>query len=116
MTTSPDQNYTSWHVGMKVVLIDDNWGPRHDITLGVVDPVKGVVYTVRSVQMSPSGSGFVCITLNEIRNPILKYRSSTGERLYRAYRFRPVQTRKTSIEIFTAMLSPKPAKAKKVRA
>lgn len=107
-------SYTSWHVGMKVVLIDDNWGPRHDIARGVVNPVKGVVYTVRSVQMALSG--FVCITLNEIRNPILQYRSSIGERLYRAYRFRPVQTRQTDISIFTAMLSPKPAKAKKVRA
>lgn len=114
--TSPDQNYTSWHSGMKVVLVDDDWDRnRNDYKHGVVDPVKGVVYTVRSVQV-PSGCDVVCITLNEIRNPILRYQNATGERLYRAYRFRPVQTRKTDISCFTAMLSPKPAKAKKVRA
>lgn len=106
--TSPDQNYTSWHVGMQVTLrfktpTHPNWNY----------PEFGVVYTVRAIfEMQ----GAICIRLKEIRNKVSRWRDGRYEPGFEAYAFRPVQTRKTDISIFTAMLSPKPAKAGKVRA
>nr|WMC99313.1 hypothetical protein RAR13_11710 [Aminobacter aminovorans] len=109
--TSPDQNYTSWHVGMKVVCVD-------------VEDFEGVleldhIYTIRrmgcGVGMFKGVLGmFAIVAVSEADNPDDEYfQNAPG---FCVARFRPVQTRKTSIEVFTAMLSPKPAKAKKVRA
>lgn len=105
--TSPDQNYTSWHCGMKVVLVHERWNNRSPLEqAGNTFPERGQVYTIRSIG----------IHLIEIENPVCEYRNGPAELAFSVENFRPVQTRKTSIEIFTAMLSPKPAKAKKVRA
>lgn len=106
MTTSPDQNYTSWHVGMKVVYI----GPSTDQE--PPNPVISAVYTVSWIGVASDGTADILIDLVELPNPD----SPKFMRGYDASYFRPVQTRKTDISCFTAMLSPKPAKAKKVRA
>lgn len=91
----------TFRVGMKVVCIDakNNKGKhwRGD------KPVRGRVYTISGLCVSPD-KGEDSLLLLEIKN---KHFDSTG---YLARRFRPVQERKTSIEIFTAMLNPQTRK------
>lgn len=98
MTTSPDQNYTSWHVGMKVVCVD-NGGAGSLLAVGEV-------YTIRSLEPR-----FVTLAEDSTWSEI-----NGADSGWYYSRFRPVQTRQTDISVFTAMLSPKPAKAGKVRA
>jgi hypothetical protein len=100
-------DYTSWHVGMKVVCVDDEW--RDFSVVNFPCPlVAGAVYTIRSIQLTDGiyyGSRkLLTVCLNEVRNPY--------EAGFAAPRFRPVQTRKTDISIFTAMLRPIDAKLK----
>lgn len=105
MTTSPDQNYTSWYVGMKVVCIETEDDPEPP------NPVYGEIYTISWIGVGVDGPA-VLIDLLELPNP----ENEEFDRGYLASAFRRVQTRKTDISVFTAMLSPKPAKAGKVRA
>lgn len=111
---TPDQSYTSWHVGMKVVLARDEFFNRGmHLAYGNEYPEMGPVYTIRAINLV---AGNVGIHLNEIVNPSFEYLNGWAELSFAAENFRPVQTRKTDISIFTAMLSPKPSKAGKVRA
>lgn len=92
-------DYTSWHVGMKVVCVDDQW---HDPTaFGPCPLVAGVIYTVARIQPATGlyrgGCDHICVQVAEIN----------WERGFAAPRFRPVQKRKTDISIFTAMLHDK---------
>ena len=106
-------SYNSWHVGMKVVCADDSDDGRYStwMTYNNTHGLKGdCVYTIRRIG---DFRGILCIWLDEIHRPISQ---KWGECGYSVKRFRPVQTRQTDISCFTAMLSPKPAKAKKVRA
>jgi hypothetical protein len=50
-------------VGSIVELVNDNWGAKYDD--GVVYPIKGKQYTVRSIEKSKHGT---CILLEEIVN------------------------------------------------
>lgn len=108
-------SYTSWHVGMKVVCIDNGRAGEPGIWLSEAErPQIGEVYTVSRVFIDLLDK--VCVDLEEIcRDPQASafYGTHVG---YGAFRFRPVQTRQTDISIFTAMLSPKHSKAGKVRA
>ncbi len=98
----------TFHVGQKVVCVDDEW---KDVNWKYIPsrPVRGQVYTVRSVHITERTDGpEVSMLLNEITNPIVawpKIGKSEGD--FPAYRFRPVIERKTDISIFTAMLTPK---------
>ncbi|MRX31892.1 hypothetical protein [Aminobacter sp. MDW-2] len=110
--TSPDQNYTSWHVGMRVVCRDNR---DFECWLNVDD-----IYTIKSIGMGMGAykgryTTHVVVVLAEVDNPDDAFfpMETPG---FCAARFRPVQTRKTDISVFTSMLSPKPAKAGKVRA
>lgn len=94
-------DYTHWHVGMKVVCVNDGGGlPEfHGLT-------NGVVYTIREIGVAPSwhvDSGTPVIKLVEIRRPVP--RSEPEEIGYRITRFRKVQPRKTDISIFTRFLN-----------
>lgn len=98
-------SYLDWHVGMKVVCVDSDSGP------GVWDeceqPVIGEVYTIRSI--ITDDEGWVIVHLDEIQRTersVGRWGPLAG---YAAYRFRPVQTRKTDISIFTAMLDRVPS-------
>lgn len=115
--TSPDQNYTSWHCGMRVVCVDSEWTVVGTNRKELKD---GSVYTISWIGTCPE-EGIVCIRLQEVTRRCdtaedRRYWGLYGEVPFRASRFRPVQTRQTDISVFTAMLSPKPAKAGKVRA
>lgn len=88
-------SYLDWHVGMKVVCVSADSGSRHK-------PIfEGRVYTIRRVWPHPL-TREIGVLLQEVVNEI--HPSYGIERGYRAKRFRPVQTRKTNIAIFTAML------------
>lgn len=92
-------DYTSWHVGMKVVCVADDWeqvgGPERL-------PIKGEVYTIRSIAPGPDG---IYVMLVEIVNEPMHYRQGLCEMDFHADAFRPVQRRVTDISIFTAMLN-----------
>ena len=98
-----------FHVGQKVVCIDDRW-PHTQWALKVPNkPVAGRVYTIREVYLSALGKP--AVLLNEIRNsprPFL-HGLIVGEGSFHSRRFKPVIERKTDISIFTRMLTDKHA-------
>lgn len=92
----------TFRVGQKVICIDVDSGPG--VWSDNDAPSVGTVYTVLGIHVDEDD--FLILRLVEIsRGPIA--RSRYGNRAgYWAARFRPVVDRKTSIEIFTAMLKP----------
>jgi hypothetical protein len=92
----------SFHVGQKVVCIRADcdagkyWGLQEK-------PVLGEIYTVSAAEFISPITGRRCIGIAELSPP-----PSGG---YRTSRFRPIVERKTSIEIFTAMLNPSKVEA-----
>lgn len=99
-------DYTHWHVGMKVVCVDDYPGgyeARPDIfeySDGLDGLTWGRVYTIRAIGPDQE-DGSLSVWLDEIHRP-LERGYETG---YAVERFRPVQHRATDISIFTAMLT-----------
>lgn len=97
-------SYLDWHVGMKVVCVIDGpdvrasgcrWADGEAV-------VEGQVYTLTRIFTDSDGNAIVWLREVE-RSPISK--AFIGDEAgYGAWRFRPVQTRKTDISIFTAML------------
>jgi hypothetical protein len=87
-------SYLDWHVGMKVVCVNSE---------GSQSLVKGCVYTIAAFDTEP-GFSRTCgptefgIELEEA-NPNKHHAS------FHPARFRPVETKKTDISIFTAMLT-----------
>jgi hypothetical protein len=92
---------SNFHVGQKVVCVDDTphpYGPQS------VSVRKGCVYTVAGFGI-PTNDGCPSIFVVEVRA------ANEGEGYgFLAYRFRPVAERKTDISCFTAMLEPKKAR------
>lgn len=70
---------------------------------GVILPQKGPVYTIREFDPDTS-NGVVCIRLVEIING--PHIEDGFEPSFEAALFRPVAERKTSIEVFKALLTP----------
>lgn len=104
-------SYTDWHVGMKVVCVDASPSQvPHQLE-------ERKIYVLQQIQHSAfvdcrlGRSGVIDAVGVKVAGAGLRDRDWFG-----ANRFRPVQTRQTDISIFQAMLSPKPAKVKKVRA
>lgn len=92
----------SFHVGQKVVCVDDAyfWYP------GLVQrPVRGIVYVIRAFTygICSDGSRGEGLLLVGVQN-----RNGAGglEHGFKPGRFRPIVERKTDISIFTAMLTP----------
>lgn len=101
----------SFHVGQKVVCINDK--PREPNTrwFGGEAPVVGQTYTIKRVYVF---NGCPSVWLEEVarhQRSLAIHGTDVG---YGAYRFRPVIERKTSIDIFTAMLTPSPTKREHV--
>ena len=93
-----------FHVGQKVVCVNDrNLRVRRDLYSSL--PKQGQIYTVRAITppdaVTPNTPG---VLLEEIKG---EYSSSGYEYGFLAFRFRPIQERKTDISIFKAMLTPK---------
>jgi len=89
----------NWHVGMKVVCIDDTnyivTGHRETL------PRKGVVYTIRGLIERGDGLG-VC--LEEIVNQPHRYTSGFVEAHFLVRRFRPVVTDKTQFSLLETIV------------
>lgn len=101
----------AFYVGQRVQCVDASDGPQYTPrgykALGGMDGLRqGAIYTVRSVGVWPNSPALL-LWLSEIVRPLrgsmcVKY----GEAGFDARRFRPITERKTSIEIFKAMLNP----------
>jgi hypothetical protein len=90
-------SYLDWHVGMKVVCVDD------DADWTYHAPIKaGQTYTIRSVWPHPY-TAEIGVCLREVTNPV--HPEAGIEIGYEARRFRPLVARKTDISIFTQMLT-----------
>lgn len=89
------------HVGMKVVCIKEgawtNAFPEEKL------PVFRGVYTIRSIEME---GGEVSLRFEELDNSDLAREFDIEECKFWSIRFRPVQVRKTSIEVFKRLLTP----------
>lgn len=98
----------TFHVGQKVEQVQD-WHSyaaimRHNPYADVEFTRCGVVYTIREII---SIDGIPGLRFNELVNPVKKYaRRGALEQPFPAANFRPVVSRKTSIKIFTKMLTP----------
>lgn len=95
-------DYTSWHVGMKVVCVDDAPTFGHHLL------AKGHVYTIASIGHATGIFKDRCVR-NELVVALEEVRAicrdgTPHDSGFAASRFRPVQTRKTDISIFTALL------------
>lgn len=91
----------TFQVGQKVVCIKRGaWqGGFGD----EINPEYGKVYTVRDVVHWPRHTA---VRLFEIKNDPRDYSEAFNECDFHVRHFRPVVSRKTSIEIFTRMLNP----------
>lgn len=85
-------NYRAWHVGMKLVCVNND-GQHQHLRLDAV-------YTIAAI-----GKAFGRLYVGLVEVP------GAGPFNWYAYRFRPVQPRKTDISVFTAMLSPQKVSA-----
>lgn len=90
----------TFRIGQKVVCIRDDWRT----VLGEVRPVKGCVYTIRSLSVDERGDLF--LRLHEIINQPHRYAERSGECEFWSIAFRPVVERKTDISAFERMLTP----------
>ncbi len=84
-------SYRNWHVGMKVVCVDDSDGQCHRNSGSLK---RGEVYTISRIE----ADAFPELAVQVSELPYRWYE------FVRASRFRPVQPRKTDISIFTDML------------
>lgn len=99
--TSPNENYTSWHCGMKVVVVD---GAPVGLHPTFNYPEFGEVYTIRSMFIGAQGR--LLLRLVEVVNHRAPHiDGKIYEPGFEAEFFRPVQTRKTDISIFQRILS-----------
>lgn len=105
----------TFRVGQKVVCIQTvteraaaSWSqhkPRY--------PAVGGVYTIRTLNMWP-GRDVCLLTFDELNNAHMVPSLCLIEPGFDARRFRPVVERKTSIEIFTKLLMPSPARSREL--
>lgn len=103
---------TPFHVGMKVVCVDDECGGKYvpkgrAFAIGLDGLRRGLIYTVRSVGVNPN-SGRINIWLNEIYRPIRS--GDVSECGYAHARFRPAHENR--MDELRTLLAPSPSKAK----
>lgn len=99
----------SWEFkpGMRVVCICDDWPPgfkeRETLRHGAIFPVKGRVYTLREVIVTPD-TGELVVRLVEIVNPaiVFLWNDTLGEPLWGAFRFRPLD--ESRLDVFRNLL------------
>ncbi|MHA6684469.1 hypothetical protein [Mesorhizobium sp. A556] len=94
--------FLDWKAGDKVVCVKRIVA---DVWAGEILPLVGAVYTIREIAVSVTdGQESVGIRLKEVVNAPRQYSNAFAEALWPIQAFRPVQTRKSDISIFTAML------------
>lgn len=85
----------SFHIGQKVVCVDDEWDSKD----GEIEPVMNHVYTVRD--LGDGDEEFPCIRLVEIVNPPVFYTcDGMAECSWADDQFRPLEEKPDSIELF----------------
>lgn len=90
----------SWaRVGARIVCVE-TWRSVPGYGTGrEIGPISGKVYTIRDVgEIHPRYPGTINVTVEEIRNEIVNYRSGRYEVSFGIYRFRPLTTTKTQAE------------------
>jgi len=101
-----------FHVGQKVVCIDDDKIPPagHVVLSDMIFPVIGKIYTVSEIMIG-AVSNMPCIALAEIPFQLVEVlvgnEVRVGDVVFNASSFRPLVVRKADISIFMAMLAPK---------
>lgn len=101
-----------FHVGQKVVCIDDDKTPPagHVVLTDMIFPVIGRIYTIREIRLGAVGN-MPCVALDEIPFQVVEVlvdnEVKVGDVVFNAEAFRPLVSRKTDISIFKAMLNPK---------
>lgn len=95
-------SYAHWHVGMKVVCKTVPSREQLARCPGANWPLAGAIYSIREIFPHPYGADYPLITLAELDNRhLIGVEDSSGlEPAFGARNFRPVQPRKTSIEVF----------------
>lgn len=97
-------------VGQKVVCIDADMGfPEGHVVLEEIRyPEVGKLYTIKAITVG-CVTGTPCVELEEIPKQIVTIFANgepfNGLIYFSAAAFRPVQTRKTDISVFTKMLN-----------
>lgn len=98
-----------FQIGKQVVCLKDGWFNKNARCFkGCIWPVKDGVYTIRDIRKDSEDSA--SFLFEEIRNPTLTLKEGMTEIRFVTRNFRPVKD--TSIDDFTAMLSPAPTKEK----
>jgi len=103
---------TPFHVGMKVVCVDDQWrGGGYCMVNGIQCPlVDGEIYTVSGVFLEDGAYKFeglmICLHLQEVSHPMFGG--------FSAERFRPAHENR--MDELRQLLAPVPSKAKRVEA
>lgn len=87
-----------FYVGQKVVCVDAGES-KFSCTPTPTFLTEGAVYEIESIAPAPNGFPGFAVQLVGIRDETKRWG-------FASYRFRPVVERKTSIEVFTAMLNP----------
>lgn len=110
-------SYLNWHVGMKVVCVasPERIAAGMRRMPGAIYPAHNGIYTIREIRDDAQwnkGASSIVLLLAEIDNSHFIGTHSADntysyvEPGFNVRGFRPVQTRKTDISIFTAMLNP----------
>ena len=100
-----------YRCGQKVICINDRgWSAIAMMNSNRIFPIKGRVYTIRQIYADDLFAKGIPFLLYEIVNDksdnFIGYEGQLLEPGFLASRFRPVNEKKTSIDVFTAMLRP----------
>lgn len=101
----------TFHVGQKVVCVDDAWTDLLDHERCLK---RGAIYIVRWVGAFTYGiETRLCIRVEGIHrgfDPWQPFDQDSYDMPFWSRRFRPIVEKKTDISVFTALLNPSPAK------
>jgi hypothetical protein len=95
----------TFHVGQKVVCVDDSWEHVPGESDGLDGLKKGSIYTVRKAGLTGWDGRGPCLCIVEIVRRHISPKCDDAP--YWERRFRPLVERETDISVFTAMLKPK---------
>jgi hypothetical protein len=101
----------SFHIGQRVVCVSTNFSrePYWRRTVRMFPQLNGI-YTIRSMR---TVDDLVGLCFEEMINPCANFKEGYVEAAFDSRRFRPVRT--TNIDVFKALLVPRPAAARRPR-
>lgn len=85
-------------IGMKVLCIG---GGMDEPDPSINRPIRGSIYTIRTIKPSSRWLGEICIRVNEIHNTPRHYSNGFSEISFRGIRFRPLVERKQEVSFTT---------------